>query len=233
MRENARRASCQSNEKQLGLAFIQYSQDYDEGYPHGLNGSQGPGWGGQLYTYIKSTGVYKCPDDPTAPSSTYPAEVPVSYMYNYNINGIILAQFTAPANTVLACENFGGLANLTDPAETTVDGKHSGAGNGVGSAYGATYETGYMGVNGSAPGYQAQPPSPPDFPIMTGLHTGGSNFLMEDGHVKWLHGTSVSPGYNNDAGGADPGYAAACPAGAYCKAAAVGNSSFAVTYSYQ
>src|SRR5471030_268187 len=32
-RENARRASCQSNLKQLGLATLQYVQDYDERYP--------------------------------------------------------------------------------------------------------------------------------------------------------------------------------------------------------
>ncbi len=32
-RENARRSSCQSNMKQLGLAFMQYTQDYDERLP--------------------------------------------------------------------------------------------------------------------------------------------------------------------------------------------------------
>src|ERR1700754_1601330 len=32
-RENARRSSCQSNLKQIGLAFVQYSQDYDERLP--------------------------------------------------------------------------------------------------------------------------------------------------------------------------------------------------------
>src|SRR5688500_3211019 len=32
-RENARRASCQSNLKQIGLGVMQYVQDYDERYP--------------------------------------------------------------------------------------------------------------------------------------------------------------------------------------------------------
>jgi len=33
-RENARRASCMSNLKQIGLAIMQYTQDYDEKYPY-------------------------------------------------------------------------------------------------------------------------------------------------------------------------------------------------------
>ncbi len=32
-RENARRSSCQSNLKQIGLGVMQYIQDYDEKYP--------------------------------------------------------------------------------------------------------------------------------------------------------------------------------------------------------
>ena len=32
-RENARRASCASNLKQIGLGLMQYVQDYDEGHP--------------------------------------------------------------------------------------------------------------------------------------------------------------------------------------------------------
>ena len=37
-RENARRASCQSNLKQIGIASTQYTQDYDECYyPHRFN----------------------------------------------------------------------------------------------------------------------------------------------------------------------------------------------------
>ena len=69
VRENARRASCESNMKQLGLAFVQYTQDADEKYPTmSLAGGigYGKGWGYPVYQYVKATGVYKCPDDSNA-----------------------------------------------------------------------------------------------------------------------------------------------------------------------
>ena len=53
------------------------------------------------------------------------------------------------------------------------------------------------------------PTSPTDFTGTTGIHSDGSNFLACDGHVKWLHGTAISPGHTasaaNVAQGADTG----------------------------
>ena len=67
VRENARRASCQSNEKQLGLAFIQCSQDPDEKYSGAWKRGVGPGdnrvmWPELIYPLTKSAGLYLCPD---------------------------------------------------------------------------------------------------------------------------------------------------------------------------
>lgn len=74
-RENARRSSCQSNLKQIGLALIQYSQDYDEmliadWYSPGTS----PGdterqstpnaqykWMDAAYPYTKSEQIFTCP----------------------------------------------------------------------------------------------------------------------------------------------------------------------------
>ena len=73
VRENARRASCESNLKQLALAITQYNQDADEKMPTGNDGNgngsgngRGRGWAGQIYSFVKSAGVYTCPDDSTS-----------------------------------------------------------------------------------------------------------------------------------------------------------------------
>ena len=76
-RENARRSSCQSNLKQIGLAAMQYSQDYDERVLPWSSYGGGPGptdYPNQPYTtavlwpdlaqpYIKSVQIFMCPSD--------------------------------------------------------------------------------------------------------------------------------------------------------------------------
>src|SRR4028119_916482 len=78
-RANARKASCLSNEKQVGLGILQYTQDYDETYPTGMTEGispegatvRGTGWAGQIYPYVKSAQVFVCPDDQTPTACSY------------------------------------------------------------------------------------------------------------------------------------------------------------------
>jgi prepilin-type N-terminal cleavage/methylation domain-containing protein/prepilin-type processing-associated H-X9-DG protein len=70
VREKARQISCVSNEKQMGLAFLQYQEDYDGTFPYGLayNGATNTysSWPQLINPYTKSTAILACPDDSIA-----------------------------------------------------------------------------------------------------------------------------------------------------------------------
>jgi len=70
VRENARRASCQSNLKQLGIAITQYTQDFDEAMPYNQEVGYGS-WRYGIYSYVKSTGVFDCPSNSTNKIETH------------------------------------------------------------------------------------------------------------------------------------------------------------------
>ena len=106
VRENARKATCQSNLKQLGVAFILYSNDYDEklvapggaSYLNAWDSVNSNGVSTTLDTYLKNRGttagqVWDCPDlgsgaKPTAggtglDSNGYFVKGSTLYYYNF------------------------------------------------------------------------------------------------------------------------------------------------------
>jgi prepilin-type N-terminal cleavage/methylation domain-containing protein/prepilin-type processing-associated H-X9-DG protein len=74
-RENARRASCASNLKQIGLGLTQYLQDFDENMPFSAFGPNTPPpatsptnalyykWMDVIFPYTKSEQLFVCPSD--------------------------------------------------------------------------------------------------------------------------------------------------------------------------
>jgi len=89
---NYRHGTCQSNMRQLALGYIQYTQDFDEKYPVGVNAA-GNGWAGKILPYVKATRIYECANDPAEGSH-------VSYAQNQRLVGQSLVAFSAPAATV-------------------------------------------------------------------------------------------------------------------------------------
>jgi prepilin-type N-terminal cleavage/methylation domain-containing protein len=221
VRENARRTACLSNTKQLGLGFIQYTQDFDEQLPYCFYGAP-QGWAGHLYPYVKSTGVFKCPDDSTntyVSAGNNPA-VPVSYAMNQDLTpggaqdayhqspSYSLAHFTAPASIVLLYEVSGAPVDVTTNDESTSNfnskppsGFESVAGNGCDSVnghWGAGPGTG----DGGSPGITvplglnlSQRAAGQVYLIAAARHVAGANYILCDGHAKYFTPPSVSTGY--------------------------------------
>jgi prepilin-type N-terminal cleavage/methylation domain-containing protein/prepilin-type processing-associated H-X9-DG protein len=138
VRENARRSACTSNLKQISLAVVQYQQDSDERMPSVTDGSAGSavtgGWmyfsnfspgpvnfdptQGSVYSFVKSTGVYVCPDDSSAQAShdSYAiSSCTVAFVKPTSAvrPGKALSSFDNPAGTLLFCEEASGSGNAS------------------------------------------------------------------------------------------------------------------------
>lgn len=108
-RENSRRASCQSNEKQIALGAMMYAQDYDEHTVPLYDYTPGQtNWSYNLLPYIKNTQVFNCPSETNGINyGGTPADGNVDSGYNAMLglgqpsNGVALAVIAQPSATVM------------------------------------------------------------------------------------------------------------------------------------
>jgi prepilin-type N-terminal cleavage/methylation domain-containing protein/prepilin-type processing-associated H-X9-DG protein len=170
-REKARSISCLSNLKQLGVAAVEYCQDYDERYlPHCLRNlndfSQHPSafWYELAMPYAKNVQVLICPSHGGAQGGN-------GYIGSY---GYLCDGFTLdPSNVNYTGTPFGGLGKLGQinyPAELIM----------LGETHAALCRV--------CPLYHthAMPAAPGVWPVQCHRHNEGSNYMFYDGHAKWL-----------------------------------------------
>jgi prepilin-type N-terminal cleavage/methylation domain-containing protein/prepilin-type processing-associated H-X9-DG protein len=90
-REKARQITCSSNLKQIGQGILMYAQDFDEQYPMAFYGTSASGttvaWPTLTQPYIKNAGIFRCPDAGDATGNPAGSTFPVHYGYNYYIGG--------------------------------------------------------------------------------------------------------------------------------------------------
>lgn len=184
-RENARRASCQSNLKQLGIAFMMYTQDYDERLPNSSDSIVASGqtgvWmvryaypanttpgsfkaaEGSLYPYVKSVQVFICPSDTQGQASgdSYSANQCIDSVARNPIDQVALGKPLAAFDETSAFMLLGeeAYASSLSDASTSTDDAYFTIGNTVSSR-----------------------------------HLDGSNVLYLDGHVKWNKPQNIRPG---------------------------------------
>jgi prepilin-type N-terminal cleavage/methylation domain-containing protein/prepilin-type processing-associated H-X9-DG protein len=174
-RENARRSSCQSNLKQIGLGVMQYTQDYDEKYPPNSYTCSAANiankeyacvattdvvlWYHTLYPYTKSIQIFNCPSaadarlQKTNASGQWVYTAYPAYGWSVIWNG----------TTEYSVFDRLALASVEDPSGTIFAGDST--------RYRMSAEQPDTASNGDQP---------------NPLHLDGTNYLWADGHVKWL-----------------------------------------------
>ena len=220
VRENARQSACASNMRQINMAFSQYAQEYDEQMPphrikvppiNGGNDNNVP-YDSLLASYVKSDGVYACPDD-AVPRSQKSLVWDGAYLgrlvkRSYSMTSLIatqegtlrgdspdsntgiadhsLAQFGQPSETISLVESWGTAQGISDSIMGSISGSYL-YNCDTWKLPGRTDSNGaliadFPPCNGDYSNVQQQPPS--------GHHRTG-NYAFVDGHIKNLRWDQV------------------------------------------
>jgi prepilin-type N-terminal cleavage/methylation domain-containing protein/prepilin-type processing-associated H-X9-DG protein len=176
-RENARRSSCQSNLKQIGLGIMQYTQDYDEKMPnYSFDYSNTLMWQMVIQPYVKSTQLFSCPSNQntTDVEGTQPPKILAHYVGNIHGCGTQPWATGSTCGGVFGARFSGGvaLADIQNPAST-------------------------LAVVENAAGSMIYPEESWSTDRLFVGHLQTSNYLYADGHVKALRpGATIVGGVN-------------------------------------
>ena len=177
-RENARRANCQSNLKQVALGLKMYATDYDSKYPkQKFDAGSLYGWADAIFPYTKSLQILQCPSEknPSNPDTTQliPTSVYTEYAFNSYLSVSDDSMLVASVSTILLSE---GIAFSAVHPKYGDDDPFSSTGDCDGNSSRA----------GAVPGIYKRIQSGEIFHPDVSRHFSGGNYTFADGHVKWL-----------------------------------------------
>ncbi|MES2465223.1 MAG: DUF1559 domain-containing protein [Armatimonadota bacterium] len=192
-REKARQTACLNNLKQLGTAFMMYTQDYDESYPLqsrdpggvypynddarvAMNLPKVPSWYGGVQTYVKNYGILVCPSTAEHPSLYVknPTYANTSYTYN-GMLGSILPTETAPDPPTVP-----DVAGVKRPSEVVLCQDQALVWGRSQPAPRWTTANKWCDLNSTE--------------SLTNIHNQGINVNYADGHAKWIKAIAARVG---------------------------------------
>ncbi|MHB8997610.1 MAG: DUF1559 family PulG-like putative transporter [Armatimonadota bacterium] len=168
-REKARQSSCLSNTKQVGLAIMQYAQDYDERLP-AMRDGLGGNWVTAVMPYTKNEQVFRCPSQTLTVA-------PPAYLISYGVsfNNLCTDGGTGPRGTSLGAIQAPADSLLFTETETDTGGQ----------AY-WVYSLRVYNYGALAAPYTKNGISSP------GRHNEGNNVAFCDGHSKWIKTSNLA-----------------------------------------
>jgi len=220
-RAKARQSACVSNLKQLGLAFQQYTSDYDGVFPLGtpscvsMGGQQ---WWTALDPYVKNAGILTCPSANSAyinnagcgSGSTCGWRVAGQTGLSYGYSIAIGANVQNNGNTSCCGSSGGKEDSLRAPAESFLlaDSGRANIGGGLwagNAACAGSFSDGICapivmanhlancahGACGFGGTFQQRLAALGTSSDSCARHNGGGNVLLADGHAKWFKSENI------------------------------------------
>jgi len=237
--EAVQQTTCASHMHILGLALLQYTQDYDGLFPCGHADGSGRGWAGAIAPYVRAVAIrgvkhegqddateaaWACPDDITGPDRGIdPAGLAVSYALNATLTAdrnlpncsTKCARLTSPQRTVMLFEVQGPIVQVDLPNEGGNIKPKSGWFSTVGNGMPNMLQMGGAAANLDAFGpvqYATGDIGSRGVDLKLTLpprHSLSANYLAADGHVQLAAPGLVSSGNTPEAAGPQTGGLAA------------------------
>jgi prepilin-type N-terminal cleavage/methylation domain-containing protein/prepilin-type processing-associated H-X9-DG protein len=199
VREKARQITCASNEKQIGVAFLAYEQDYDEHLPPAsYNDIAKPttptAWMYLVDPYIasgitqaasddagKSYSVFVCPDW-SVTDVTQPGKAPAE-SHSYAANANIMPSWISATGQTPATNPPVSIASIQGPSQLVLVAEAST------SRIFTTGDDTAIDTGGTGNVFQQ---CQAVYLLGRARHSNGGNYIFNDGHVKWVAAPPVS-----------------------------------------